>query len=485
MRPVPLSSARPAGAPRLGVGLIRVSFEKDGTTSPEIQQYAIQQHADTHGITIVDWVTAADDHKYSASRNNSKWWAVLDSQIERVERGEVQALVFWKLSRTSRNRVKWAIAADRIETAGGTIESAQEPLDITTSSGRFGRDVIVAANVMQAEVIGETWKETLERRVRHGLVYNHKPRFGYTRETDHPSGYAPDPITGPILREMYLRYTAGESARQLAIELNERGLRTARVEPMYVLTNLDSGFAAGLIKFRGELLPGAHEPIITEAEFAAYRVARDGRRRAPRGESTSFVLSGAILKCWCGSPMYGNSVGHRSGRRRIYKCHAVTKARAHSGGTIGENIVDDFVLDWLRTQSAKLREAAKRVPKQPQPVTDPTAAIRARQARLAEKLDEAGMQMLDRTLPKESYERLRDRIQAELAALDADLRKIATRPANPVPILGDILDAWERYTTQERRAAISFLADRITVNPRDAEPRIVIDSYLNGDREPV
>lgn len=468
--------------PRLGIGIVRVSFEKDGTTSPEIQRHAIEQHAERSNVTIVDWIEAADDHKYSASRSNSKWWAVLDSQIERIESGEAQTLVFWKLHRTSRNRVRWAVASDRIETAGGSIESATEPLDISTSSGRFGRDVIVAANVMQAELIGEAWKDTLERRVRHGLVYNHKARFGYTRETEHPSGYEPDPIAGALLREMYLRYTSGTSARQLAIELHARGLRTGRVEPMYVLDNLDSGFAAGLIKFRGELLPGAHDPLISDAEWAAYQVARDARRKAPRAESTSYFLSGAILKCWCGSPMYGNSAMSHGRPRRIYTCHAVIKSRAHRGGTIGCRIVDDFVLDWLQGKNEKLRAAARRVPQRPEPVNDPTGAIRARQSRLARKLDDAGMQMLDGTLPKESYERLRDRIQAELEGLEADIRKIAIRPADPVPMIGDLLANWGRYTATEKRAAFRFFADKVTVHPPGTEPRIVVDSHLNDEK---
>jgi len=451
--------------------------------SPENQRYAIEQFAARENITIIDWVEGIDQ---SGSRKRSEWWTRLDSIIERVEAGEADAIVGWKFSRTARNRVKWAVALDRVESAGGQILSATEVND-PSPPGRLARGMLAEFAAFEAENIGATWKETLERRVRHGLVYNHKARFGYTRETDHPSGYAPDPVTGAILYELYRRYTAGESARSLAADLTARRIPTTRrvapgnpIEPYYVTNNLDSGFGAGLIKFRGEYLPGAHEPIISPNEWDAYVAARAPRRRAPRAESTRGLLSGSsILYCWCGSPMYSNSAASHGRLNRIYKCHAVVKTRAHAGGNISGKVLEEHVVAWLHSKRDKLEAAAKRIPKRPVPVVDRARALQARIDELTEQLDVAGMRLIKETIPHASYERLRDRLTTEVAALELERQRVESRPADPVPMLIGILDGWERFDIGKRRAALKHFIDRITINPVDSEERIEIESHLN------
>ena len=43
-----------------------------------------------------------------------------------IEHGQADAIVVWRWSRVSRNRLDWAVAVDRVEAAGGALESATE-----------------------------------------------------------------------------------------------------------------------------------------------------------------------------------------------------------------------------------------------------------------------------------------------------------------------------------------------------------------------
>lgn len=91
-------------APRRAIALIRVSKARgrDDLISPQLQRTAIADYASRSGIDVVEWVEALDE---SASRSRSPWWR-------------------------------------RLEVAGGTLESATEGLDTTTSTGRLARGML-------------------------------------------------------------------------------------------------------------------------------------------------------------------------------------------------------------------------------------------------------------------------------------------------------------------------------------------------------
>ncbi len=134
-------------SPRRVIGGIRVSKKRDDMTSPDLQRAAIETYAATHGYLVVDWVEGVDD---SGSQRSSSWWRKLDRAVDRVEAGEVDGIIVWKFSRTARHRLKWAVALDRIESAGGVLESATEQFDTTTSAGRFARGMIAEMNAFEA-----------------------------------------------------------------------------------------------------------------------------------------------------------------------------------------------------------------------------------------------------------------------------------------------------------------------------------------------
>ena len=45
----------------------------------------------------------------------------METAITMIERDEADAIVVWRWSRVSRNRLDWALAVDRVEAAGGVL----------------------------------------------------------------------------------------------------------------------------------------------------------------------------------------------------------------------------------------------------------------------------------------------------------------------------------------------------------------------------
>lgn len=99
------------------VAYVRVSKERDGMISPELQLAAIEKHCKDRGYVIVETLTDLD--------LSGQFWK--RRQVERavgmIEAGTADILVVWKLSRVARNRKDWALAVDRVEGAGGRLES--------------------------------------------------------------------------------------------------------------------------------------------------------------------------------------------------------------------------------------------------------------------------------------------------------------------------------------------------------------------------
>lgn len=464
------------GARRRGIAAIRVSKERDGMTSPEIQRHVIQEFAERENIEIVEWIEGIDE---SGSRKRSAWWARLSYGCDRIESKHAEVLIVWRIDRTARNRLKWAVAEDRIETAGGFILSATEPND-QSPAGKFGRGVMVEHAVFMAASIGATWKETQERRVRHGLTPNGARHFGYTYTRE--EGYQIDPIEGPALADMYRAYAAGEPAWEIAQRHSRPDAapvdgvheRYARWNTASILRLLDSGFGAGYILFRGELHDGAHAPVISADEWTRYLHARDARRRRPRAERSPYAYSGFIY-CHCGGRM-GGRTDH--GRPR-YACIESAQYTRHTDASLAAHIIDDAVLEWLGTIRDELNQAARRAPRRPRLVEDPTKEISRRIAAVTEKLDAATMKVVDGTIPNDAYQRIRARLESEQATLAAELtRHAAQQTVQPIAFVGDLVTQWPDMPVERRREALRLLIDRIDVGrPGDPE-RIRIRSAL-------
>lgn len=473
-------AAAPSPRARRGLGLIRVSKDRDGTTSPEVQQHAIESFSAAQNIEIVGWVYGIDE---SGSRARSAWWPRLDHSIERLEQGEVDVIVVWRFSRTGRHRLKWAVALDRVDSAGGAILSATEPIETATASGRFARGMLGEMNAYQADLIGETWKDAHARRFREGKPINGKPRFGYAYTP--VDGFVPDPITGPVLVEAFRRYIAGESVYSLVAWLNDGPTRPVsgygvKGDGLWSDRTLrrvmDSGFAAGYITYRGETKRGIHRPLITADEWEAYQEARGRRRTYRRSERSEYVLSGLVW-CECGSKMHGGITG--GSPQPTYRCKDGHGKRKHPGRYVSERTLETTVRAYLQDREQRIKrdlaEVAKDEPAQVD--VDPTDELNRRLAQLAEKQVMLAEQRISMGLPQATYETLRDRYAAEAAALEQELRTVTVRRSAPVRILPVLLERWEDMEVSERREALRAVVRRITVYGDRNERSIDIALY--------
>lgn len=458
------------------VAYVRVSKERDGMISPELQMAAIERHCQSAGYEIVETLTDLD--------LSGQFWKrrQVEQAVTMIEAGTADVLVVWKLSRVARNRKDWILAVDRVEGAGGRLESATEPMDTNTSSGRFARGMLAELAAFESERLGESWKDAHERRVKQGKPANGKPRYGY--QYDKENGFTPDPVQGPILAELYSRYLSGQSVYSLVQFLNDGptrpvtgygvskdGLWSART----IRRIMDQGFGAGFITRHGERLPGIHEPVITPEQWEEYLARRETRRVNRRSERSNYLLSG-LIRCSCGSRMNAGLFG--TGHTPKYRCKAAAEKRAHTGGYVMVDYVERLLLDqlteWADEVDAEGAQAAK-MAKKTQATTNKAASLAKQVVKLDGRLDQLTMKMLDGTVPQETYTRLRDDLLQQKKDADTALSAAKVAVAKPpIELLPELVADWHLLPADMRRDILSRLIKYVEVAPGRPRAKITV-----------
>lgn len=469
----------PQSAPR-ALGLVRVSKERDGMVSPEVQRSAITDYAAARGYQIDGWLEGLDE---SGSRASSAWWPRLDQAVASVEAGEYDVILVWKYSRVARQRLRWAVAIDRVEEAGGRLESATEQIDTTTSTGRFTRGMLAELQAFEAERIGEVWKEVHARRVAAGRPPNGKPKWGYRYDTDQKL-HVPDPETGPVLADLYRRYVAGESVYSLVRWLNGHGWSTlsgGSWSDRTLRRVLDTGFASGQFMVDGQLQPGAHDPLIDAKLWQAYLDARETRRALPaRRERSRYLLSGLVRCARCEGAMVAGQFG--AGRVPKYRCKAAKEQGPVkcSGGYVMAPVLEEAVHEWLQERAGKLddvrRDKASLRARRTVAQTDEQRLAREA-ARVEDSLGRLALQDAKAPLPPAVYRRARAELEEQLEQLAAALadaqRHTRALALDPKRAATDLLATWDTRPVEHRREALRRLIAQVRVTT--GRPRAVVD----------
>lgn len=479
----------PERPPRV-LGMIRVSKEREGMISPEVQRAAITDYCTARGYDVTGWLEGLDE---SGSRRRSAWWPRLEQGVAAVEAGVYDVIVVWKFSRTARNRLRWAVAIDRVEAAGGRLESATEQFDTTTSSGRLARGMLAELNAFEAERIGEVWKSVHESRIRAGKPATGKPKWGYVYDPVEKL-HRPDPVTGPVLAELYARYVAGESVYQLVRWLNARGHRTLTGglwSERTLRRVLDSGFAAGLFAAQGELHAGVHEPLVDADLWQAYLDARVVRRGRPaRVERSQYLLSGLVRCGRCEGSMVAGQYG--AARAPKYRCKRAKEQgpEACVGGYVMAGYVEDAVLDWLREQAEDVDAAAAAA----LAVQAKRAVGRSEVERLAREVSRVGealqrlvvQEATSPEVPREVFVGAREELSAQHQALTAALeeasRESRASEEDPGRVAQELLAVWDTSPVALRRQLLGRLVARVMVWSGRPQARIEVVPVWGGFR---
>lgn len=451
----------------------RQSVAREDSISHEIQENACRAYAKSKGYDVVRVETDPGISGLNLTKRKA-----LARSLDSVNKGEAQRIIVWRWSRLSRSRAHQAKLLSDVETAGGQVESALEPMD-SSAAGRFGRDVLLAMAAFESEQKAETWKQAHDRRIAAKLPPHGRQYYGYTKTKD---GYEIDPVTAPLLKEAYRMYVQDKVGfKTISNFLNEHGTPAASgtyMDAQKVRKTMDNPFATGRYRFgkdaetKEEIIrEGAHKPIITEGMWAAYQQARKDRSEtAPRNTSNSHMLGGLAFCYSCGASM----VRHTTRGRNYYYCSRARKGGKCEGVKGNWDLVGLELVKWMRQNYAALSASlpSDEVLAKAEEAVQNAEALRDRaKANINDLLSRAVRFNLDDATIEDS---LKD-FQAELAKAEEDLNQALIIQGNyvaPSTDLERVFRGWLTMTDFEKKAVVHRAVAGVIVLP-DNVVRIV------------
>ena len=238
-------------------------------------------------------------------------------------KGLFDTVLVWKLDRFARNRYDSAHYKSLLRKNGVKVVSATESI-------ADGPDGIILESMLEG--MAEYYSAELAQKVNRGMRENAlKARsnggtipLGYRLDEEHRLKI--DPLTAPVVREVFQRYADGENLRTIIRSLNERGIRTSRKYPFRhssFNTMLKNRKYIGEYHYKDVVIPDAVPPIIPKELFERVQERMKKNQHAPaRAKAEEEYLLTTKLFCGhCGRLMIGESGKGRNGTiHRYYKC---------------------------------------------------------------------------------------------------------------------------------------------------------------------
>ena len=287
---------------------------------------------------------------------------VFEDMVQRIERGEAQGIVCWKIDRLSRNpvdsgRISWLLQQ-------GTIQKI-----ITHDKAYFPHDNVLLMSVEFG--MANQYIRDLSVNVTRGL--RQKARMGIYPSTA-PLGYLNDPYTktivvdrrkAPLVRKAFELYAKNESRLEdIAGFLFQHGIKTGATRgwskgggrPLkkdQITFLLSNPFYFGHFAYSGEMYEGTHTPIVSKELFDSVQKILALRSRAhhkPTNEPQAYC---GLLRCGeCGFSITAEDKLKRqkNGNVHRYVYYRCTKKKAAihcSQPYVREEALDSQLSDLL------------------------------------------------------------------------------------------------------------------------------------------
>jgi site-specific DNA recombinase len=437
-----------------------------------VQLHACREYAASRGLSVVEEICDEGLSGVILERPG------LERVRQLVREGQIDVVLMLDVDRLSRELAHLLILKPEIE-RGSRLEFVSGNFE-NSPSGRmfFGIRGVIAQ--YERELIRERTMRGQRERARAGLVVGGRAAYGYRYEAGR---LVSDPERAEIVREIYRKYDAGASMRQITIDLRRSGAPTWSGRPWShtsvhrILTNETYAGTAYFGKHRreGKLLRMREPPeqiavpvtpLIDRAcwERVQARLAANPKVGRP---SRAYLLRGRLY-CSCGRRMSGQ----RSHKRNRYGCPGGDILRlsgARCGRSVSAPKLDAAAWSAISEQLLDPEFGRRLIAEHCQTDVDTARCEKLRSSlRKLKRREEAALNaMLDpelaeaRTALKAAYQKARaerQRVEGELATALQPVASPKEWIEESVTLLRDYIQT--RVTTEQQQEFIAGLVSR-------------------------
>jgi DNA invertase Pin-like site-specific DNA recombinase len=459
--------------PKTADGYVRVSRragrEGESFISPEVQRKKIEGWAKLHEVDILQWWEEIDQSGAKLER------PMFQHSLARCEAGETGGIVVARLDRFARSAVDALTSIRRLNDAGARLVSVEDNFDGSTPMGRFAIGILTLIAELELERIKENWSAAVSGAVERGVHISARPPTGYLR--DKKSRLIRDEPAASFVAEAFRKRATGASWAELARFLEEH-----EVYPPSGNKHWSKAGVSALIKnpvYLGQarsgkvVKEGAHEPLVTRAEFDAAQATKKSILRQRDGSLSSRAMLGGLARCaGCGHTLKitGNTEKKSGQRYPIYYCvgryaTGLCPSRANVRASLLDQYVETQVLQALQAEDGLLAQAVAA-----------SEQIEAAAREVSEAEHELDLFVNNpKLLSLLGEQKFIEGVEPRQRALDetrATLAEIRSQSALADELGdGDLLSAWPSLTTQERRRLMHGLLEQVVVTRADRRGR--------------
>ena len=262
-----------------------------------------------------------------------------------------EIVLVWKLDRFARNRYDSARYKQVLKKNGVKVVSVKEYI----SDGAEG--IFIESSL---ETLAEYYSLNLSENIRRGQDEN--ALHGKFNGGNIPLGYVLgdeqrlqiDPLTAPVVLEIFQRYADGETTREIIESLNARGLKTSLNKPFSMNSFnrlLKNRKYIGEYRYREHVIPGGVPAIVPEELFQKVQERLEKNKRAPaRAKAeTEYLLTTKLFCGTCGRMMVGESgVSHTGQVYYYYKCGSAKRNKGCKKKAVRKDWIENEVIRLIR-----------------------------------------------------------------------------------------------------------------------------------------
>ena len=286
--------------------------------------------------------------------------------IANCNAGKIDLVLVKSISRFARDTVDCLHTVRQLKEKGIAIRFERENIDSTSEDGELLLTLLASFAQEESRSIGDNIRWGVRRRFAEGIPNGHKAPYGYQWDGEM---FRIIPAEGKIVKEIYHRYLAGESAYAIAKSLAGRGItgRQGRLIEQTTVKDILSNcsytgtmalqknyISEGHIRKRNKgelpmyLVDGVFEPLVSKTDFDKAQEIRQRRAAQSSNRNSVRMPFSGIVKCGC----CGGGFSRRTaGKYKRWGCN--TKERKGSTACDSRPIKEEELVAAVRTVMEK------------------------------------------------------------------------------------------------------------------------------------
>lgn len=319
----------------------RYSSDRQTEQSIEGQVRVCNDYAERNGILIVNQYI---DRATTGTNDNRD---AFQQMLKDSDKKQFDFVLVYKLDRFSRNKFEMAMHRKRLKDNGIKILSAMENIP-DSPEGILLESLLEGMNQYYSEELSQKTRRGQKETRLKGLHCAGKLNYGYYTEKKKVFIHEEE---GPIVKEIFERYAAGERGNEIAINFAERGIlyrgKPFSAANIYVILHGEK--YTGKYTLHGEVYDNIYPRIIEPELFERCKAKIDANRYGNHIPDYSYLLRKRVYCGECGTRMTSYSGTSKSGKvSKYYKCWNASDRKKCNAKFIKKDLLESIVLKALQ-----------------------------------------------------------------------------------------------------------------------------------------